>query len=119
MAGDTDKDEQGRSEAGHECRDLAFELGLTHRQLADMSNDLSGDPSNRTIEAAKTGSDRVEVVQTDQRPRRRVPGWVKLVEMPAEPVDATRALCHQVLAVIHQPPDLIDRHDRVGAPQWG
>ena len=44
--------------------------------------------TNRPSTLGEPGGDGVEVLVAGQRPRRRVPGRVELVEVPAQPVDA-------------------------------
>ena len=88
-------------------------------ELADVGGDLAGDPGDHPVQARQAGGDGVDVAVAGQRPGRRVPGRVELMEVPAEPVDAPGPLVDQVFSVIDQQAQLPGGAVELGGGQVG
>jgi hypothetical protein len=91
---------------GDQAGDLPLQGDRPRRERLDVVAQLAGqpgiDPGHPGQRLAQPGAGLGPV----QRGRRRIQARVDAVHVPAEPVDDRGALAHQILAMVHQQPEL-------------
>ena len=108
-ATDPGQAEEGGGEQGDHRHDPSLELVRRHRELPDPPHQIAGHPGHGPVEAVQASRGRIQGLETHQRARRRIPGGVQLVQVPAQAVDLRHTLPDQVFSVIDQEPQVPGR----------